>query len=371
MSNEYSKSDHDDETCHYCEELGEPVPGVRLLPLEDLEEDDVEEGPSRHALEDDGGEGQRRRVQGALAGDDEADADPEGRHEGESGYVHYDQGGLGPRGDQLDPDTEGDDQLVRGDGGAEVPHVSRVLLQTHGQPLEHRVEGQGHHGQQAPERLDHRHRLRRRGSRLGGLRHHRLQPRGLLVVVPDEDLSGGGDGRGRRSVLRLVQVYPGDHVAVAAPHAQGPVEHLFVFLMVRLVQESVDHFLYQVDEEESDTEDELREVDAGLYNGLGDDAGLEDRAHGLPDLGLEVHEGGVEEDAAAEAEEERDDEGLAPGRAARGVLPAQAGGQLDGQDPEHEGGQPQDGHRGQLGHDEPVAPLPAVRLILELCELHG
>ena len=67
--------------------------------------------------------------------DGEADADAERRHDGEGDDVGEEEGERRAGRDELDAHAERDDELVRGDGGEERPHVLHVLLQSHGQAL--------------------------------------------------------------------------------------------------------------------------------------------------------------------------------------------------------------------------------------------
>lgn len=97
--------------------------------------------------------------------------------------------------------------------------------------------------------------------------------------------------------------------------------------------------LYQVDEEESEAEDQLRDVNSATEHR--DLVVLFEQSERLPNLRLQMDEGGEEEDAATEAQQQRDDE----------VLVLFAGPYVDelpetnGEDAEEEGGYAEDTHR--------------------------
>ena len=49
------------------------------------------------------------------------------------------------------PDAKGDDELVCGDGPKHGPDISGGLLEADGEPLKHRVEGEGQHREEVSE----------------------------------------------------------------------------------------------------------------------------------------------------------------------------------------------------------------------------
>lgn len=140
-----------------------------LVPGEHLEEHNVQQCTGCESLQDDG-HATRRPVHGTACTvlyETHADDDADGSDHRERGHVHDEHGlaGLGPG--QFQADAERDDQLMGGHGDEQIPHVFDALFQPDGQSLEHFVERQGQHGEQAAERVVASERAVRFGLFLG------------------------------------------------------------------------------------------------------------------------------------------------------------------------------------------------------------
>ena len=82
-----------------------------------------------------------RAIGGRRAlGEDDADGDAHGRHEGEDDHVDDGETLLGAPGDEFESHAEGDDEFVSGDGIEKVQHVGDVLLQANRQALYREVK---------------------------------------------------------------------------------------------------------------------------------------------------------------------------------------------------------------------------------------
>ncbi|CAH1724420.1 unnamed protein product [Aphis gossypii] len=377
---------------------GQQVHESRLfVPGEHLEEHDVQQSAGGQSLQDDGHPSGRsvHGAAGAALHQHHADDDAHGRDQGERGHVHDEHGppGLGPG--QFQADAEGDDQLVRGHGDEQVPHVVDALLQPYGQALEHLVERQRQHGEQAAERVaavgpadavavqlhlflgvfvDSRPVRRQRGRRRrrAGPPARRPVPLFVRLAVVQQLLVAGhrhaarhrGHGTGRASAAGQRGPRYGHG---PTPQAHRPVQHLLRGAAIRVtgrapVQHRVHDLVHDEHHEEPGAEYQVAQVLGALS--VGQLSGLLQPADALPDLGLQVQQRGEQQHAAAEAQQQRHGRRTGGrvaavrvagvvrrrGRRGRGVH-APPLGQLQRHDAQDERAQAQDEHGERLGHD--------------------
>lgn len=179
-----------------------------------------------------------------------------------------------------------------GDGGEQIPNFLHRRLQPHGQTFEHGVKTQCQHGQKTAERI------------LKFVIHDVVTVTRLLYADRAhgvEQLLVRGADVAQIPVVEFVQRHPGNGQFVlprAASHRQRSVQ---VRVVGPAVQTTMDRFLDEVDEEETNAEHQFGHGHPDVGHRMFGFEMLKGRSY----FGLQMYEGGEQKYATAETQQQR------------------------------------------------------------------